>query len=183
MRHSVRSRSLNTRHRHRTSLEPLEERSLLSTLPDLRGLTATLPVAGDAHSRIHVIGGIAHQFTWDDLPVAADATSGSPPAGLSSATYPLTSLPALHSNPSAKATLYLDFNGHYQATWGAWSNITTPVYDFDGDLTTFSDAELASIVESWTRAAEDYAPFNVDVTTVEPAVLAPGAPESGANGK
>src|SRR6185312_7988109 len=87
------------------------------------------------------------------------------------ATHPLASIPALHSNPDAKATLFLDFDGNYQATWGAYSNITTPVYDIDGDTTTFSERELSNISEAWARAAEDYAPFSVDVTTVEPAVL------------
>ena len=34
----------------------------------------------------------------------------------------------------------------------------------------------------WQSVAEDYAPFNVNVTTVEPAALAEGVPESEANG-
>src|SRR5262245_19169894 len=38
-------------------------------------------------------------------------------------------VPAYSSLPGAKATLYLDFNGHYQQSWGNYSNITTPVFD------------------------------------------------------
>jgi hypothetical protein len=95
---------------------------------------------------------------------------------------PLTSIPVLNSNPSATAAIYLDFNGHFEATWGSYSNVTTPVFDSDGDPTTFSDDELAYITDVWKIVAEDYAPFNINVTTVEPAVLAPGVPGSAANG-
>jgi len=91
---------------------------------------------------------------------------------------PLTSIPVLNSNPTATAAIYLDFNGHFDATWAA----TTPVFDSDGDRSTFSDNELAYITDVWKIVAEDYAPFNINVTTVEPAVLAPGVPGSAANG-
>lgn len=95
---------------------------------------------------------------------------------------PLTSIPVLHSNAGAPATLFLDFDGHFEALSFGVSNVTTPAYDFDGDPTTFSDAELANIEAIWFRVAEDYAPFNIDVTTVEPAVLAAGVPADAANG-
>ncbi len=94
---------------------------------------------------------------------------------------PLDSIPALNSNPGATASLYLDFDGHFQAAWSSYSNITTPAYDIDGDATTFSDAELANIHTIWETVAEDYSPFNINVTTVEPSVLAPGVPSDNAN--
>lgn len=84
------------------------------------------------------------------------------------ATYPLSSIPSLHSRPGATAKFFLDFDGHFEAAWGAFSNVTTPVYDRDGDATTFSDTELSTIQEIWQRVAEDFAPFNVDVTTQDP---------------
>ncbi len=80
----------------------------------------------------------------------------------------LSNLPILHSDPSATVKLYLDFNGHYEANWGAYSNATTPAYSTDGDTTTFSSSELANIREIWERVSEDFAPFNVDVTTEDP---------------
>ncbi len=91
-------------------------------------------------------------------------------------------IPVLHSNPVAPTTLFLDFNGHFEPNYGGYLNVTTPAYDFDGDRLTFSDAELASIQSSWNSVAEDFAPFNIDVTTVEPAVLAEGTPIANANG-
>ena len=65
---------------------------------------------------------------------------------------------------------------------GSYSNVSTPVYDIDGDDATFSDAELQVIQSTWARVAEDFAPFNINVTTEEPAVLASGMPIAAANG-
>ena len=68
-----------------------------------------------------------------------------------SATHPLDSIPALHSNPGAPATLYLDFDGHFEPVWGGYTNATTPAYDVDGDASSFSDKELQNIEEIWAR--------------------------------
>jgi hypothetical protein len=84
------------------------------------------------------------------------------------ASNPLSSIPLLHSRPSATAKFYLDFNGHFESIWGSYSNVTTPVYDRDGDATTFSNSELTTIQEIWARVSEDFAPFNIDVTTEDP---------------
>jgi|GEM_PF-1695828 len=105
----------------------------------------------------------------DQLPVyeAAATVSGST-ASSAAAKSPLSAIPALSSLPSATAKLYLDFNGHTEAIWGEYRNIVTPAYDIDGDRNTFSAAELANIQQIWARVAEDYAPFNIDVTTIDP---------------
>ena len=95
---------------------------------------------------------------------------------------PLDSIPVLNSNPGATASLYLDFNGHFEPVWGSYNNVVTPVYDVDGDSTTFSDVELANMQTVWESVSETYAPFNINVTTVEPSVLAPGMPIDAANG-
>ncbi len=86
----------------------------------------------------------------------------------------LSSIPALNSLPGAAVSVYLDFDGYYEATWGSHANITTPVYDRDGDPTTFSDNELAAIEQIWAQVAEDFSPFNLNVTTVEPPSFANG---------
>jgi hypothetical protein len=82
---------------------------------------------------------------------------------------PLTAVPQLDSLPGAAISLYLDFDGDFQASWAGYNNIRTPAYTLDLDATTFSDAELAAIRKVWEYVAEDYAPFNVNVTTVRPA--------------
>ncbi|MFN0196126.1 MAG: pre-peptidase C-terminal domain-containing protein [Planctomycetaceae bacterium] len=80
----------------------------------------------------------------------------------------------LHSNPGAKHTVYLDFDGHitsgtaWNTDFTSGADIVTPAYDFDGDVTFFSTEELDRIEAIWARVAEDFLPFNVDVTTQDP---------------
>lgn len=80
--------------------------------------------------------------------------------------------PALSSLPGSNRVIYIDFNGHTitGTAWNSGANQTVNVtpYDTDGDASTFSAAENAVITETWQRIAEDYAPFDVNVTTVDP---------------
>lgn len=46
--------------------------------------------------------------------------------------------------------------------------ITIPAYDTDGDPSTFNTSELAAIGQIWRFVAEDYAAWDIDVTTIEP---------------
>src|SRR5258706_12787511 len=78
------------------------------------------------------------------------------------------SAPQLSSHPSSAIKIYLDFTGAPAQQWGSFSATQTPAYDTDGDNTTFSANELDQIREVWSRVAEKYSPFNVDVTTVDP---------------
>ena len=84
----------------------------------------------------------------------------------------------LNSQPGAMHTIYLDFNGH-TTTGTSWNSqftggapIVTPAYDIDGDASAFSDVELAFIQRIWQRVAEDFMPFNVNVTTQDPGIEA-----------
>ncbi len=161
----------------RPMLEALEPRQMLSaTTMDFNVLPPGFAVA-EAHTEPQIINGVPFEFIADPTP-APVATGQLSSSATSGATHPLSSIPQLHSDPGARAKLYLDFDGHFEPTNG----VTTPVYDRDGDPTTFSDEELNNMSIIWSRTAEDYAPFNIDVTTVEPPELAPGVPESAANG-
>jgi len=70
---------------------------------------------------------------------------------------------------------YLDFTGHATPATGTdWANagygaIFSPAFTEDADPSTFTPAEEETIREVFYRVAEDFAPFNVNVTTVEPA--------------
>ncbi|WP_169978968.1 fibronectin type III domain-containing protein [Tautonia rosea] len=86
----------------------------------------------------------------------------------------LSSIPVLNSLVGAAATVYLDFDGHFQSQWGSYSNIDTPAYDTDGNTSSFTTSEIANITRIWEYVAEDYAPFNVNVTTVEPSTFING---------
>ncbi len=121
-----------------------------------------------------VIDGVTYEL-YADLPLPPAPAASTDGSSLGSrAVHPLSSLPALDSNLGASVSLFLDFDGHFQSNWGTYSNINTPAFDNDGDASTFSDAELALIEEIWQRVAEDFAPFHVNVTTVQPPSFADG---------
>ena len=83
----------------------------------------------------------------------------------------------LHSKPGSNRVIYLDFDGH-TITGTAWNTGGKPAtvnvtpYDTDGNTTNWSTAEQDVVRDVWARIAEDYAPFDVDVTTQEPAASA-----------
>ncbi|HLP80050.1 MAG TPA: PKD domain-containing protein [Acidobacteriota bacterium] len=79
--------------------------------------------------------------------------------------HPLSETFMLHSRPGSSKTIYLDFDGHFISSsyWG--SNINAPPWDIDGSPSTFGDSERTAIQAIWQKIAEDYAPFDVDVTT------------------
>jgi len=85
-----------------------------------------------------------------------------------------STVPVLSSLPGAQAAIYLDFDGHFEANWGSYGAITSPAYSTDSDLNNFSSTELANIEQIWRHVAEDFAPFNINVTTVEPPSFANG---------
>ncbi|WP_220498365.1 Calx-beta domain-containing protein [Rhodopirellula sp. JC639] len=80
----------------------------------------------------------------------------------------------LHSNPGAAHTIFLDFDGHTTSgtSWNSFNggaDIVTPAFSFSGDAS-FEDTELSRIHAIWQRVAEDFLPFDVDVTTEEPSI-------------
>lgn len=107
------------------------------------------------------------------LPPAAKPGPTGAPLPLA-APVPVADLAELNSNPGAAATVFLDFDGHTETTWGSFSNVVIPIFDTDNDITTFSDAEQAIVTEVWQRVSEDFSPFDINVTTVEPASFADG---------
>jgi hypothetical protein len=80
----------------------------------------------------------------------------------------LTGIPQLSSLPAAPANLYLDFDGSDK--YESFVPTEQKVYDLDGDITSFNAQEIAAIREIWTRVADAYSPFNLNVTTVDPGV-------------
>jgi hypothetical protein len=66
--------------------------------------------------------------------------------------------------------VYLDFDGNTGPVgWcGTAGTIITQVFSIDGDFTTYSASELSVIDSVYKRMAEDFAPFNISVTTILP---------------
>ncbi len=78
----------------------------------------------------------------------------------------------LSSKPGAAHTIYLDFDGHFETTWASdgwtFSNVTTTPFDTNGNTSVLTYSERWKINEIWQRVAEDFAPFDVNVTTLDP---------------
>jgi hypothetical protein len=148
------------------SFEPLERRNLMAAAV-LESAAAEHSVATAIQSReLCTLPAVGQAALADDLPAAGTASA------LAAAMYPLSAIPVLNSLPGAAATLFLDFDGHFDAVWGSERNISTPAFDIDGDTSSFSGAELTVIRQVWQAVAEDYAPFNINVTTVQPTSFA-----------
>lgn len=107
-----------------------------------------------------------------EAPVVAERAAGNTGQIDSGALVSLDQTFYLHSHPGANRTIYLDFTGA-TVTNSAWNTssrtITAKPFDIDGNPATFSDEERRRIQYIWQRVAEDYAPFDVDVTTEQPA--------------
>jgi len=89
-------------------------------------------------------------------------------ADLDGRLVPLDQTLKLHSKPGSKRTIYLNFVGATltNTVWNSSaSSITALPFDLDGVPYSFSTAELERIQHIWQRVAEDYAAFDVDVTT------------------
>jgi PKD repeat protein len=77
----------------------------------------------------------------------------------------------LHSKPGSKRTIYLNFVGTTltNTVWnGSNPSIAALPFDLDGVPYSFSTTELQRIQFIWQRVAEDFAAFDVNVTTEPP---------------
>lgn len=91
------------------------------------------------------------------------------------AALPLDQAFLLESKPDAPRTLYLDFTGG-AVTGTAWNAeygaLDVAAFSTDADRSTFSDADRLQIERTWQVVAEDFAPFDVNVTTRPPTAAA-----------
>lgn len=162
------ARNKRVRRRIILACEPLERRTMLSANGDtLHDDNAPHEHAMATHSKDH------------------EEVCGSPIAGVTDRLdlelLPLTDLRLLqtfhlHSLRSARHRIYLDFDG-YTTTNTAWNKKYTadaafisPGYSVDTNPS-FSNVELTNIQDIWSRVAETFAPFDIDVTTEAPTVL------------
>jgi len=157
----------------------------VSDLPpgQLKRRLESLPPAASARA-VSWLNGIS--FTGTDLDVLrvddeggvyfADSHLPDPalaPKGAIAKAAPATTLAdafLLHSRPGASKRVYLDFNGHTftNTAWGSGTFVGV-AYDLDSNPGNFNDTERGRIVDIWHRVSEDLAPFDIDVTTEEPA--------------
>ncbi len=119
------------------------------------------------------VGFTGELFYADDPFPADEVMSLADQSAPAEASMTLEELFQLHSRPGADHTIYLDFDGHVTegTTWNSSYGVTTinsPAYDIDGDPSTFNATEQSRIQLTWQIVAEDFSPFDVNVTTQDP---------------
>lgn len=104
-----------------------------------------------------------------------ETTSETAETTSSSAVLPAVDVFKLHTNPNSSNKIFLDFDGGLISgkAWGGGATYDTEAFDLDGNPTNFSDTERARIHEIWTRIADDFAAFDVDITTEAPNSFGP----------
>ena len=124
----------------------------------------------DSSARIDQCGAL-----YFEEPVVPADSSGPQGAPLpQAAVLPYSSTFTLHSRPGALRTIYLDFDGHrlegtgWNESYNDGAGWDLLPYDSDGNGASFSNAEQDIIQDVWRRVSEDFAPFDIDVTTQDP---------------
>ena len=90
---------------------------------------------------------------------------------VAAATPDLNTLKNLQSRAGATNVLFVDYWGGSisDTAWNATNNSNNPInysaYDRDGNPGNFSTSERYSMWLAWREAAEDFAPFNINITT------------------
>jgi hypothetical protein len=156
-------------------LEALESRELKTV-----GLSSLVSTTLASHTVVATTAPAATFTTFTPIDLASSLSDQS----LIKYLDPKYQLPQLSSLPGSAHTLYLNFGGDSRADWfnidygttneNHYKNVKMSAFDTDGDPSTYSDTEKAQITEIWARVAEAYAPFDVNVTTIDPASHAHG---------
>ncbi len=130
-----------------------------------------LKIDANGHG-LYICGGI--------MPAAQGitVTTGTDTTQYTSAPFAVTATTAfkLHSRPGAAKVIYLDFTGHTTPSTTGWSSttFTTPVFMLPGTTSATAQTNLNAIRDVWFRVSEDYAAWDIDVTTEPPAKTAHG---------
>ncbi|MGZ4449466.1 MAG: hypothetical protein ACXVW4_06685 [Nocardioides sp.] len=138
------------------------------TTPPMRAPAARL--AADPGAEVDP----CHAVFFVEGPQPAPLADADGPAAVATGLAPLSSTFDLSSSPGSDHTLYLKFTGqtirdtawntdYHQDTVNVAPFSLTPPVD-----THFSRQELIEIQRAWAVTAEDFAPFDVNVTTKQP---------------
>jgi PKD repeat protein len=112
------------------------------------------------------------RLLYQEPVLPADVIAAGSAATVFDSTIPESDAFLLHSKPDATRVIFVDFDG-YMMSGTAWNGSTggdcyAEPYDSDNSPNTFSSAERQQIISVWRRMAEDFAPFDVNVTTEDP---------------
>lgn len=123
--------------------------------------------------RVDDQGAVFYEDIYLPGPIDQEELDSAPSTELQTQNINQTDVFSLHSRPGASNKVIVDFDGHV-ITGTAWngsgpaSSYNALPYDSDGNPGAFSQNELSEMAEIWHRIAEDFAPYEIDVTTEEP---------------
>jgi hypothetical protein len=140
------------------------------------GISATEieSLSNDSTARVTSSG----KILFVDRKVSASTISASSIA-TNVTSIPLENYLSLNSRPGSSKTIFLDFDGHTVPAGTSWDDLEYgyggsplvagdyPAYTMDGSAT-FNSTEKQAIINAWAAVAEDYAMFDVNVTTQFP---------------
>ena len=155
---------LNTR----STIQSINRFQSVSKLKELLLKNADLAIDTRSNRPVYVCKGIIPEkgsIKTQNLPAA-----NSPDPLASNVTKNAQGLPLLSSRPGSSKTIFLDFDGCSIPAGSLWNNgsaFTNSYYDPAHDGATFSASEQKDIIAIWRAVSEDYAPFDVDVTTID----------------
>jgi len=109
----------------------------------------------------------------EEIPLYEQDGSGTLNDVCNGAPVQASGVPSLHSKPGSAKVLFLDLDGGTVPSGTAWGGgpYQTYPYDRNGDYSTVVQSEADDICNIWLRVAEDFAPFDIDVTTEDPVVF------------
>ena len=133
----------------------------VSFAPGTTTRTVTVPITGDTTLEPN-----ENFLLLLSNPVNAVVSDGSATCTISNDEAAPSSVPILNSLPGAGAVAYLDMDGQI-VTGTQW--LSGGTINAGAISTTYTQAQMTEI---WQRSAEDYAPFQINVTTDEAVYLA-----------
>ena len=134
------------------------------------------PAADAACMHADSKGGIYYSCDFSKRVLAGTTVGATEPPVTAQAAVPISPFPSqlvFNSRPGSPNVIYLNFMGE-NVTNTEWNNslgrtvIPAVSFSVDSDYSTFSDSEQTAIKRIWQRVSEDYALFDVNVTTVRP---------------
>jgi hypothetical protein len=129
-----------------------------------------------ASLRVNAEGAIWYEDRFDGVTAGAAAPAASPVE----INHLESDIFSLHSSPGSGNVVYLDFDGHTIEPTSGWTITQLVALPFDpsgndspATEASFTQDELNRIFEIWHRISEDFASFDIDVTTEEPVDFTP----------
>jgi hypothetical protein len=123
------------------------------------------------HDQTMFVTGDAMVGYRDEAPAVDELTGADAPAAVALTAPADVDVFDLSSQPSSGKVLYLDIDGHVTTDgyWNSLEQFQATAEPYVSPLSV-SDAQRDAVYEIWRRVAEDYAAFDINVTTRDPGV-------------